>query len=89
MHNGKLCYGEDLSSHEFIEGLSLEWLLKAYTHSENKIDFFNNYFIKLAGTDNLKQQIINGSSEDEIRASWQKDLEKFKEIRKLYLIYEE
>lgn len=87
MHNEKLCYGEDLSQHEFIDGLSLKWLLKAYQNTADKSKFFNNFFVKLAGTSKLQKQIEQGLSETEIRKTWEKDLEKFKEIRKKYLLY--
>lgn len=87
MHNGKLCFGEDLSKHEFIDSLSLQWLLKAYKNTEDKSKFFNNFFIKLAGTNKLQQQIEKGLSENEIKKSWQNDLEAFKKIRKKYLLY--
>src|SRR5690554_6540380 len=88
MHNGKLCYGEDLSQHAFIDGLSLKWLIKAYQNTSDKSKFFNNFFVKLAGTSKLQKQIEQGLSETEIRKTWEKDLEKFKEIRKKYLLYE-
>lgn len=87
MHNGKLCYGEDLSNKEFIDGLSLEWLLKAYQNTSDKSKFFNNFFIKLAGTQKLRQQIEQGWSEEKIRASWQEDLETFKKVRAKYILY--
>ena len=53
-----------------------------------RIKFFNAFFTKLAGTKKLQQQIEKGVSESEIRASWKQGLEKFKEMRKKYLIYE-
>src|SRR5690554_3229950 len=87
MHNGKLCYGEDLSNKEFIDGLSLEWLLKSYQNTSDKSKFFNNFFIKLAGTQKLRQQIEQGWSEEKIRASWQEDLETFKKVREKYILY--
>src|SRR5690554_5857805 len=87
MHNGKLCYGEDLSNKEFIDGLSLEWLLKAYQNTSDKSKFFNNFFVKLAGTQKLRQQIEQGWSEEKIRKSWQEDLETFKKVRAKYILY--
>lgn len=87
MHNGKKCYGEDLSNHEFINGLSLQWLIKAYQNTSDKSKFFNNFFVKLAGTQKLRQQIEQGLSEKEIRKSWQTDLDRFKKIREKYLLY--
>ncbi len=87
VHNGVKCYGEDLSAHTTIDGLSLQWLLKAYQNTDNKEKFFNNFFIKLAGTDQLQKQIEKGLSENEIKKSWQTDLERFKKTREKYLLY--
>jgi len=35
------------------------------------------------------QQIKDGKSEEEIRKSWEPALDKFKKIRKKYLLYED
>lgn len=86
LHNGKTCYGRDLSQMK-VSNLHLWWLIDAYNKTEDKSKFFNNFFVKLAGTKKLQQQIEQGLSETEIRKTWQADLEKFKEIRKKYLIY--
>lgn len=88
MHNGKECFGRDLSEAENVDKLELKWLIEAYNATSDKTKFFNNFFVKLAGTKKLQQQIEQGLSETEIRKTWEKDLEKFKEIRKKYLIYD-
>lgn len=88
LYKNQLCYGEDLTKVEKINTLELKWLIKAYNSTADKTKFFNDFFVKLAGTKKLREQIESGVSETEIRKSWQKDLEKFKEIRKKYLIYE-
>jgi uncharacterized protein YbbC (DUF1343 family) len=44
-------------------------------------------FDKLAGTENLKKQIITGTSEEEIRKSWEPGLSDYKNMRKKYLLY--
>ncbi|MGG5507768.1 MULTISPECIES: exo-beta-N-acetylmuramidase NamZ family protein [unclassified Myroides] len=87
MNKGKLCYGEDLSKELPVTRLELKWLLKAYHQTKNKDKFFTNFFLKLAGTDQLKQQIIAGKTEDEIRQSWQNGLATFKTTRAPYLLY--
>jgi uncharacterized protein YbbC (DUF1343 family) len=89
---GQTCYGADLR--EFIpeEGWSriqLQWLLEAYRAFPKKELFFSSYFDTLAGTDALRIQIEAGWGEERIRASWKKDLEQFKLIRRTYLIYDE
>ena len=87
MHNGKLCFGEDLSSYKRLNKLELKWLIKAYQNTSDKKNFFNAFFTKLAGTKKLQTQIENGVSESKIRQSWQKDLNSFKKMRSNYLLY--
>jgi uncharacterized protein YbbC (DUF1343 family) len=87
MHKDVLCYGEDLSKIKKVNRLELKWLIKAYANTSDKTVFFNDFFTKLAGTKKLQEQIIEGVSEKEIRKSWEADLNAFKEMRKLYLIY--
>ncbi len=87
LYNGKVCYGEDLSNIEKVKQLELKWLIKAYQRTSDKSKFFNSFFTKLAGTQNLQRQIESGLTEDEIRATWQNDLKNFKTKRERYLIY--
>lgn len=90
---GQKCYGrlvadnaEDalaLTGHR----LQLRWLIEAYGNYPDKEKFFIPFFEKLAGTELLRQQIKQGLSEEDIRSSWQPQLQKFKAIRKKYLLY--
>jgi uncharacterized protein YbbC (DUF1343 family) len=80
-------YGEKFASS--AEQLNLNWIIQLYAEANNKNDFFNSFFDKLAGTDSLKKQIVAGLSEDEIRNTWGEKLEAFKLIRKKYLLYED
>ncbi len=89
---GRKCNGVDLQKFPkdfFLDnaGIVLEWLIDAYSQMENKDDFFNKYFLKLAGTKKLQEQIENGTSSLTIRSGWKKDLQKFQIIRKKYLLY--
>ena len=91
--NGRLCYGENLSqNYSDLRELRIDWLLNAYKNYQN-IDqnFFlkNLFFDKLAGSDELRKQIISGKTADEIKNSWKKDLEDFQRIRAKYVIYED
>jgi uncharacterized protein YbbC (DUF1343 family) len=93
---GKECNGFDLSKldlQEFKEmgRINLRYLMHFYENFENKKAFFleNKFFDTLAGSATLRWQIINGKSEEEIRNSWQKDLEAFKIIRSKYLLYKD
>ncbi len=86
-YKNQLCYGEDLSSAPKVHQLELKWLIKAYTATADKTKFFTDFFTKLAGTKKLQQQIEAGTSEADIRKSWEKGLADFKVMRKKYLIY--
>ena len=99
---GEICYGKDLSDIPLEEiwaaGINLNYLIDAYNdfHDANPdMDFFDNepngakYWIDyLSGSDDLRKQIIAGKSADEIKASWQDDIEAFKAQREPYLLYE-
>ena len=84
---GVLSYGEDLRNYETSNMIELKWLINSFTQINDKNNFFRSDFDKLSGTSNLKKQIIEGLSESEIRDSWKEGLEKFKKIRKKYLLY--
>jgi uncharacterized protein YbbC (DUF1343 family) len=47
----------------------------------------NSFFNRLAGTATLKEQLDKGWSAKEIRETWEPGLERFKVIRKKYLLY--
>jgi uncharacterized protein YbbC (DUF1343 family) len=89
----QVCYGKNLRNYadsNRINQFEIQWLIETY-QAMGTPDFFitkNRWFDILAGTDELRKQIIAGKTEAEIRASWQNDLEAFKEMRKTYLIYE-
>ena len=84
---GVLSYGEDLRNYETSNMIELKWLINSFKQINDKNNFFRSDFDKLSGTSNLKKQIIEGLSESEIRDSWKEGLEKFKKIRKKYLLY--
>jgi len=89
--NGQDCYGSNLNEASGIireKGqIELFWLLEMYKVLGKQTDFFNNYFDKLAGNNTLREQIIQGLSEMDIRKSWQPGLDNFKKTRKKYLLY--
>ncbi len=89
---GNKCNGIDLSKIPLEElrnknEINLDYLLNAYHHFSEKEQFFNNFFERLAGTSELRSQIIAGYSAEKIRASWQDDLNAFHKIRSKYLLY--
>ena len=85
-HKGKRIFGENLSAHNRLTELHLEWLLKAYAQNSSP-EFFNSFFTKLAGTTTLQQQIMQGISEKDIKKTWQKGLKTFQKTRNKYLMY--
>ena len=86
-HEKTLCFGKILTNTKRLYKFNLSYILEAYADTSNKEDFFNNYFIKLAGTENLQNQIVRDENEDEIVKSWQEKLNIYKRIRTKYLIY--
>jgi len=83
----KLCRGLDFRSMKVRDRLDLAPLIELYKAFPDKDKFFISYFEKLAGTATLREQIRQGMSEDQIRASWQPGLKEFHSIRKKYLLY--
>ena len=85
----QLCKGAKVSFEKRPTQLNLSWLISMYSNYPNKDKFFTsaNFFDKLAGTTQLRKQIIGGVGEDVIRLSWQNDLDAYKAIRKKYLLY--
>ena len=88
LYKNQLCYGEDLTKATKVSKLELKWIIKAYNETSDKTKFFNPFFTKLAGTKKLQEQIETGTSDADIRKSWEKGLNDFKKTRKKYLIYE-
>lgn len=88
-HKGVLCYGKDLSKVKAERYFTLKYVIDAYNNATDKSKVFNTAnFTKHAGTEKLQQQIESGISEEDIKVSWQEDLESFKAIRAKYLIYD-
>ena len=86
---GKTCYGRDLSHVPRMSEVSMEWIIDAYKNTLDKSKFFlTDRFTKHAGTPLLQQQIEQGMTNDEIKATWQDDLASFKKTREKYLIYD-
>lgn len=82
------CYGINLADSACGKGhIQLQWMLHMYKVLPDKELFFNNFFDKLAGTSKLREQIIMEIPEEEIRESWQPALEKYRSIRRKYLLY--
>ena len=83
----EICHGLDLGQITPGEHLELGWLIDTYNEAADKENFFNPFFDKLAGTDQLKKDIQAGLTKEEIYARWTKELEDFEQIRAKYLLY--
>jgi uncharacterized protein YbbC (DUF1343 family) len=86
-HMGEICYGKDLTQIEKPKRIELQWLLDAYSNFPDKDTFFLKGFERISGVSSLKNQLIKGIPEPEIRKSWLEELNKFKRLRTKYLIY--
>lgn len=84
---GEKCNGVDLSNVERQTKVNLTWLIDAFNKTPKDKRFFGDTFTIHAGNEKLKKQIESGMSPEEIRKSWETDLEKFKKIREKYLLY--
>ena len=88
------CNGFDLrtKSNSTAEGaaqIQLSWLIEMYRKSPGKSNFFhsNGFFDKLCGTSTIREMVIAGKSENEIKATWQPGLASYKTMRSHYLLY--
>lgn len=90
LQKDKACYGIDLREYPFEGGLTLRFFLEFYEKAGKDQAFFftrPSWFDLLAGTKQLRFQIVKGMTEEEIRASWQPALDQYKKLRKKYLLY--
>lgn len=87
LYEGKKCFGIDLKTMKPIRAFTLKYVIDFYTKSREKEKYFISFFDKLIGNKQVMQQIISGMTEKEIKLTWQNDLDKYKIIRKKYLLY--
>lgn len=87
---GEQLYGLDLRNVDADrQKFTLKYVLDFYNKMPDKSKFFTRaeFFDKLAGTDELRKQILAGKSEAEIKESWKPELAAYKQMRKKYLLY--
>ncbi len=89
---GLLCNGIDLRTQrpdtlQSLARMDLSHLITAYKYFPDKTRFFNSFFDRLAGTASLREQIVAGKSEQEIREGWEGGIKRFREQRRPYLLY--
>ncbi len=87
-HENLKCFGRDFrASPNLGDSLWLAPLFDAFKKLDQKESFFKPIFDKLSGTTSLRNMMLEGKSEAEIRKSWKGQLESYKTMRKKYLIY--
>ena len=89
---GRLCHGVDLRGMPLSEarevGFSLRYVIDAYRDLGLGDRFFTPMFEKLVGAGWVRGMIVAGASEEAIRARWVPDVERYREKRVQYLLYE-
>lgn len=98
LYQDQVCYGLDLRGTDFealvkSKKINLAWMIELYAKSPNKPAFFERFHPQignidyLAGVSEFKDQIRAGMTEEQIRKTWQPGIEKYKKMRKKYLLY--
>jgi uncharacterized protein YbbC (DUF1343 family) len=99
LFQNEVCYGLDLRQYDVTKlrkagKINIQWMMELYKASPHKAQFFDfklskqmNDINKLAGVKAFKEQIIAGTSEAEIRKSWEPGLSNYKKMRTKYLLY--
>ncbi len=90
LQKDKLCYGLDLRANRDIAGFDLSTILyfrDNWPPTAGPMITRTSFFDLLAGTDQLRKQISQGMTEEEIRQTWEKDLENYRQTRSKYLLY--
>ena len=94
LHKNTECHGIDLRNTDAkqLNGFSLKYVIEMYNEFKkmNKSESFltrPKWFDLLMGTNQVRLDMLNGESEKEIRSAWLEDLNKYKEMRKKYILY--
>lgn len=95
----QVCYGLDLRNYDVNllrkkKQINIQWIMELYKAHPHKEKFFDsklsnqmNSIEVQIGVGEFRQQIIAGTPEKEIRASWEPGLSEYKKMRKKYLLY--
>ncbi len=88
---GAECRGMNLSAVPLADaralGFSLRYLIDALLASGAGEKFFTPMFEKLVGTAYVRAMLLDGATEEEIRACWQPDVERYRALRARYVLY--
>lgn len=99
LHMNKECFGLDLRQYDInqlrkTKRINVQWMKELYAAFPEKEKFFDRSqsdqmgdINKLAGNALFKEQIMKGTPDGEIYASWEPGLSNYKTMRKKYLLY--
>lgn len=94
VHKGVACRGIDLRNTPAPQGFSLQYVLLFY-HLYQKVGCADKFFSRpqwfdlLMGTSQVRRDILQGKTEQEIRTAWNAKLAQFRTMREKYLLYED
>ncbi len=95
----QVCYGIDLRNYDTnllrkSKQINIKWIMELYNAHPYKEKFFDSKLSNQMNTIEIqigvaafRQQIIAGTPEKEIRASWEPGLSEYKKMRLKYLLY--
>ncbi len=95
----QVCYGIDLRNYDTnllrkSKQINIKWIMELYNAHPYKEKFFDSRLSNQMNTIEIqigvaafRQQIIAGTPEKEIRASWEPGLSEYKKMRLKYLLY--
>ena len=69
-------------------GFSLQYVIDAYADLGLGDGFFTPMFEKLVGVGWIREMILDGATDEEIRTRWKPEVEAFRTRRAKYLLYE-
>jgi uncharacterized protein YbbC (DUF1343 family) len=90
-NEGKLCYGYDLRD---VDAKSLRFSYKYWIDFYHKAPDKSKFYLptmfidRLSGSDQIRKMIEEGKTEEQIKAWYKPELDKYKEMRKKYLLYQ-
>ncbi len=92
LYKDQVCHGylltldpQSSGNNRFIAGVELLKLM--YKSYDGDKPFFNSFFEKLTGSEQLKADVVADKPSVDIWQSWQEDIDKFKAVRNKYLLY--
>lgn len=95
----QVCYGLDLRNYDThllrkSKQINIQWIMELYNAHPHKEKFFDSKLSNQMNTIEIqvgvaafREQIIAGTPEKEIRASWEPGLSEYKKMRVKYLLY--